>query len=70
MAYAEYDEPTGQIRSESEVIIRGGNLRITGFGLRMVIDLLGSRPDTGPVRRINETSPMFLREGRPRRDRR
>ena len=62
MAYAEYDEPTGQIQSESEVVIRGGNLRITGFGLRIAIDLMGSHAGTGPVGRIDEATPMFLRQ--------
>ena len=65
MAYAEYDEPTGQIPSESDVVIRGGNLRITGFGLRIAIDLMGSHTAPGSVGRIDEATPMFLRRGRP-----
>jgi RNA polymerase sigma factor (sigma-70 family) len=62
MAYAEYDVPTAELRSESEVVIQGGNLRITGFDLRIAIDLMGSHTGTGPVGRIDEATPMFLRK--------
>ena len=41
---------------------RCGNVRITGFGLRIAIDLMGSHTGTGPVGRIDEATPMFLRK--------
>ncbi len=37
MPYIEYDEPSLQIRSESDVVIQDRDMQITGFGLQIVL---------------------------------
>jgi hypothetical protein len=41
---------------------KGNALRITGYGLRIVIDLMGAHSVPGALGRVNETTPMFLRK--------
>ena len=37
MPYVEYDEPSLQIRSDSDVVIQDRDMRITGFGLQILL---------------------------------
>ena len=50
MPYVEYDEPTLQIRSDSDVVIQDRDMRITGFGL-----LIQLRPKEEAARRPGST---------------
>ena len=63
MPYVEYDEPSLQIRSDSDVVIQDRDMRITGFGLRI---LLRPREEGGPVR-VQRGEDRDPEEERPHR---
>ncbi|MEJ7640129.1 MAG: hypothetical protein WKF75_19730, partial [Singulisphaera sp.] len=58
MPYIEYDEPSLQIRSDSDVVIQDRDMRITGFGLQI---LLRPREEGGPSG-FNGAKTAFLKK--------
>ena len=47
MPYVEYDEPSLQIRSDSDVVIQDRDMRVTGFGLRIILRPKGEGGPSG-----------------------
>ena len=63
MPYVEYDEPSLQIRSDSDVVIQDRDMRITGFGLQI---LLRPKEEGGRVR-VQRGEDRVPEEERPHR---